>query len=120
VDTLPTVLSLLGGLLLRLALPLAATVLTVWLLRRLDARWQREAEQQGWSAAGMPLATPCWQIRQCSAARRADCPAYQQSHVPCWQVFRSSSGQLREGCLDCAVFRGAPVPVLSQAQVRSR
>ncbi len=108
-------LSVLGGLLLRLGLPLAVTVLLVWLLRKVDARWQREAEKEWAGAPGVALATPCWQIRQCTPERRAACAAYRQSQVPCWQVFRSSSGQLRESCLDCVVLRSAPVPAVSRA-----
>jgi hypothetical protein len=97
------------GLLLRLGLPIAITALVAWWLRRLDARWQREAQTR---AARRALATPCWEIRVCPPKRRADCPAFIHPDVPCWQWFRDERGQLRDGCLDCTVFRGALAPVV--------
>ncbi len=43
-DTLISYFYILIGLLLRLAIPIAATMLVVYILRRLDKRWQAEAE----------------------------------------------------------------------------
>lgn len=102
------------GVALRIALPVAGTVLIVLWLRWLDARWQEEAE--GHVAAGTALLPkvmrlPCWEINQCSPERRSNCPAYQNGNVPCWQLFRSPEGQLKEECLGCEVFRRAPLPV---------
>ena len=45
-ENIITFLYILLGLLLRLALPIAGTLLIVLLLRKLDARWQAEAELQ--------------------------------------------------------------------------
>ncbi len=45
-DTLTSFSYLLIGLLLRLAIPITATVVVIYILRRLDKRWQAEAELQ--------------------------------------------------------------------------
>lgn len=98
------------GFALRLAAPIALTALVAWWLKRLDARWQQEAEQSRILPLRRALATPCWGQRGCAPERRAQCPAFAKQHIPCWQVFRETSGQLQPQCLDCAVFRTAPVP----------
>jgi hypothetical protein len=101
-------LAVIFGLLLRLGIPLAITILVFTLLRRLDARWQREAAAE--QHAPVP-ARPCWEVKGCSADKMKTCPAVAHPETPCWQVFRSKEGALREGCLDCDVFRLAPAPV---------
>ena len=101
---LNSILALLAGLALRLVVPIAITVIVVYFLRRLDARWQTEAE-------GLPLVIEkpeCWRIKGCPPERRAACPAA-KSDLPCWQVFRLPNGYLREQCLICAVFVRAPL-----------
>lgn len=113
--TLNDLAVVLVGTLLRFVLPIALTALAIWFFRRLDAKWQLEAQQQLRARLALAAAshTPCWEQRQCSAERRAACPACQSSHLPCWQVFRDQQGRLRETCLECDVFLAAPVPVLS-------
>lgn len=98
-------LALSVGLFLRLALPLAITVLVVAVLRRLDARWQAEA-------ANMPALpdAKCWQVKNCPPEQRENCTAA-TSNQPCWQERRLKNGYLREECLSCEVFEQAPVPV---------
>ena len=107
------------GVALRIGLPLAATALIVWLLRRLDAHWQAEAERQQARApvaAALPperglRRTPCWVLNNCPAERRATCPIYGHADLLCWQYFRDRQGHLQEACLKCQVFRSAPRPV---------
>lgn len=100
-----TLFALLGGLALRLGIPILITVLAVYLLRKLDARWQHESE-----AHLSPVEKPeCWTINNCPEEAREKCPGF-LSPLPCWQVRRLSNGYLREECLACPVFRGAPVP----------
>jgi hypothetical protein len=98
-------LALSVGLFLRLAFPLAVTILVVALLRHLDARWQTEAAQT-------PVVpdTKCWQIKNCPPEQRENCAAA-NSNQPCWQERRLTNGYLREECLSCEVFEQAPVPV---------
>jgi hypothetical protein len=107
-ETVTAVLAVFTGFVLRLAIPVAITVVAIYFLRRLDTRWKTEAEQQ----LQYPLVEKpkCWEINGCSAEKRAACPGY-QSKLPCWQAFRHENGYLQETCLGCDVFRKAPVPV---------
>jgi hypothetical protein len=94
------------GLLLRIGIPLAVTILIIYLLRRMDKRWQAVA-------LPVPVAAPrkpCWEVNGCSGQKRKNCPAAAQPNIPCWQVFRAKNGVLKEGCLVCEVFRQAPLP----------
>jgi hypothetical protein len=49
-------------------------------------------------------------MKGCSEEKRQNCPAFSQTGVPCWQVFRTKNGLLKEACLECEVFRQAPIP----------
>lgn len=99
-------LAILAGFVVRLLLPITVTVLIVYLLSKLDERWQAEAERQ----ASFPAVTvECWKIKNCPPEQYKECPAY-SSHQPCWQVHRLHNGYLREECLTCIVFRDAPIP----------
>lgn len=106
-------LSVLGGLLLRFGVPIALTAILAWALRRLDARWQLDAERQqaAQAAAAYSPSTPCWQVHQCSQERRKECPAYNDNTQPCWQHFRNGRGELPQRCLGCDVFKLAPIPL---------
>jgi hypothetical protein len=104
-----SILTFFLGILLRIGLPVSVTALVFLLLRRLDDRWQKEA-------LAIPVISsqrPCWETRGCSEEKRKDCPAFAHSKNPCWQVFRTPNGLLKEECLGCDVFRLAPVPVVS-------
>ncbi len=97
--------ALLGGLLLRFGVPILITALAVYFLRKLDARWQKESE-----AHLSPVEKPeCWKTNNCPDDEREKCPGF-LSPLPCWQARRLPNGYLREECLTCPVFRGAPVP----------
>ena len=112
-ETVNTILVLAFGLFLRLALPIGLTVFFIYMLRRLDARWQLEAEQ----APVQPLdQQKCWEIRNCPPEQLASCAAY-GADEPCWQVHRLQNGYLREECLSCKVFEQAPFPVPAPAHV---
>ncbi len=105
-EIINTFLVILSGLLLRLALPVAFTIGLISILRRLDARWQVEAQQ----IPARPIEkTRCWEIKNCSPEQRAACAAA-QSDNPCWQERRLKNGYLAEECLDCEVFETAPIP----------
>jgi len=95
------------GILLRVGIPVALTIVAFYLLRRLDERWQKEAG----TLPPIPRGKPCWEIKGCSPQAKKNCPAAAQPKVPCWQVFRSKDGVLKEACLGCDVFRQARVPV---------
>ena len=102
-----SVLAIVSGLLIRLAIPLFITALVIVILRAVDKRWQEEAKE-------LPLPVQvdkpqCWDVNNCAPEQRRDCPSPKSSE-PCWQVHRQSNGYLREDCLTCVVFRQAPIP----------
>ncbi|HEU0292656.1 MAG TPA: hypothetical protein VFR47_07960 [Anaerolineales bacterium] len=106
-ETISSLLAILTGFLVRLAIPILLTALLIFLLRKLDARWQKEAQVP-------ELVVPkleCWKIKGCPPEQVKNCLGA-QSQLPCWQVFRLPNGYLREECLTCRVFAQAPMPVL--------
>jgi len=111
-DNVISLFYIVAGLVLRLAIPIAGTMLLIFILRKLDARWQAEAEYK-------PLPTTkveCWKIKGCMPEQMENCPAV-ASALPCWQVNRLPNGYLNENCLSCKVFIEAPMPAL---QIESR
>ncbi len=105
-ETLYALLAVIAGMVLRLVIPILITILAIYGLRKLDARWQVEAQTHP-----LPVKKPeCWKINNCPPAKRKTCPGYITS-LPCWQARRLVNGYLREECLTCAIFRKAPVPV---------
>jgi len=108
-DWFSTLIAMLVGIVLRLALPIAVTILIVLFLRWLDRRWQQEVFQE--SLLLQPAPNPgCWDIRHCPEEMRRACEAYQHPELPCWQVLREKNGRLQERCLLCEIFRQAPLP----------
>jgi hypothetical protein len=104
-NTEPTLVFVLG-LLIRVALPLAITALIAYALHRLDIRWQAEAKREQQQLVHHEI--PCLKEQGISAEQmklRA-----MMSGDPCWQMYRQPNGYLRETCLDCEVFRSAPIP----------
>ncbi len=100
-------LVLIAGLLIRLAIPIALTALLIFLLRKLDARWQAEAQLPQPAMQDIE----CWKIKNCTPEQRNACVAYQTT-LPCWQAKRLPNGYLREECLSCEIFTEAPTPAL--------
>jgi hypothetical protein len=120
-DSVFEVVAVAGLLLVRLGIPLAVTVFITWSLRRLDARWQAEAEARQATAevtagrvapvafkAPQAVATPCWQLRHCSEATRATCTAAKETALPCWMARLRADGRLPVPCYSCALFRLRP------------
>jgi hypothetical protein len=103
-------LTIITGLILRIGLPIAATVIVILFLRMLDNRWRVEA-RQNLLVPVVASSAPCWEITGCSQEQRENCPASKQSASPCWQFFRSKHGTLKETCLGCEVFRQAPLMI---------
>lgn len=106
-ETMTAFLVLVFGLLVRLALPIAITFILVYFLRKLDERWQVQA-QLGPLSVQKP---ECWKIKGCSPEQQKNCVA-RTSPLSCWQVFRLPNGYLQEECLSCEVFINAPIPAL--------
>lgn len=110
-----TTLVVLTGLFVRLVVPLAVTALVVYLLHKLDARWQAEAENE--NATLVKDEKPCWKEQGLSMDEIKMRAA--KSSQPCWQTHRLSSGYLREACLDCEVFIAAPIPTPKHLHIHS-
>jgi hypothetical protein len=100
-------LAVLIGLILRLAIPIAITLLAVYILHKVDVRWQEEAEQLPAPVEIEKL--ECWDVTDCPIEKRSDCSSC-TSAGPCWQAHRLSNGYLPEECLNCQVFHQAPIP----------
>ena len=96
------------GFFLRLAVPILGTVVLVFILRGLDARWQAEAERQ----AAKIEKPQCWKIQGSAQTQMAGSPTI-RSALPCWQIYRLPNGYLNEECIQCEVFIEAPVPTLT-------
>jgi hypothetical protein len=110
-DTITSTITVILGLLFRLALPIGVTAFIVWALKKLDAHWQAESKQD-MSPPSIKVENPgCWTIFNCSEEKRAGCKAFAHPETPCWQVYRVSHGQLQESCLGCQVFKEALVPI---------
>jgi hypothetical protein len=106
-ETLVSFLYIIVGLLLRLAIPILGTILLVYFLRKLDARWQAEAELH---LEAMEK-SECWKIKGLPSQQAENSEA-SKSKVPCWQVNRLPNGYLRDECLSCQIFTEAPAPTL--------
>ncbi len=127
--SLTEVLYIIGLFVLRLGVPIAITLTIAYFLHRLDARWEKEArleqeagrvtkeaeKKKGVSLpqpvmpAPMPIALdsygkPCWEIKDCDSIQTADCPARQDSSVPCWQARRQEEGRIPLECYHCEIF----------------
>lgn len=109
---LNSVLAVALGLALRFGVPILFTALVALGLRRLDRRWQQDAEHRRPAALGLGAAAVevrCWEKTDCPDEKRRGCPAFARPATPCWQVFREMNGFLPKTCLGCDVFLTAPV-----------
>jgi len=106
-----SILVLLAGVFVRLAIPLLITALVVLLLRKLDARWQADAEKERVTLVKDEM--PCWKEQGLSMDEIR--LRVEKNKQPCWQTHRLSNGYLREACLDCEVFLSAPIPRLQHS-----
>jgi len=103
-DTNYSLLTILIGLAVRLALPIVVTMIAVYFLRKLDAHWQKQAEYE---LAHPVEETETWDLKNCPIEKRSTQPAATSS-VPCWQTHRLPNGYLNDECLSCEVFHDAP------------
>ena len=109
-DWLTTVFTMIMGIILRVIIPIAATILVIAILKRFDDRWKKESDLD--SPVVVKVGNVgCWDINNCSAEKREQCLAFANPDKPCWQVFREEDGRLQEECIGCDIFRHAPVPV---------
>ena len=96
------ILSLIIGLVIRIGLPVTLTIGILYVLKKLDKRWQK-------TQIALPVIASsyksCWKVKNCPEEKRKECPAFQNPEVPCWQTFRANTGLLKENCLGCVVFQ---------------
>ena len=113
-DTSQGLVLAIAWVLLRFGLPVLGTGLIIYIFSLLDSNWKKEAlavKKDLVSEEVIPL-MKCWVFNDCPPEKRRDCPAYQEKYIPCWQLFRDVNDNLQEKCLDCTVFRTAPIPIL--------
>ncbi len=63
--------------------------------------------EKGLNLAGVRMvfsALPCWNIKNCSQEERSSCPAYLDSHDPCWVAKSAESVCATEDCSKCPVY----------------
>lgn len=102
--SLMEIAAVLFGILLRLAIPVALTILLAMFLKWLDKRWQAETD---WEKAELTALVesgkerlPCWEVHNCPQNLRNNCKAYTNPATPCWEVFRIN-GNLKPACRSC-------------------
>lgn len=107
-----------GGLfILRLGVPLAIIVLIGYGLRKLDAKWQAEAqarleaEQAATQEKSEPdlefytvIDPPCWVQKNCPDTLVSKCPAFQNRSIPCWMAWYRAEGRIPDRCYGCKLF----------------
>lgn len=117
------ILAIIGLFMLRLAVPAGLTVGVGYLLRRMDARWETEAQGRPEVVQGQVAAKPqrpCWEEKGCTEAKKLKCAASRVTDIPCWLARLRAENKLPSACTDCYRYKGklAPVPVGAQgAQV---
>lgn len=109
---------------LRIGFPLALVILLAWWLRRLDARWQAEAQRSSLAILDAELTPvpvdlgdekPCWERRNCSSDRRDACPAYHNVAMMCWCAREAGEGALPAACVTCGLYMRVIAPAAIKA-----
>ena len=78
-----------GIFVLRIGIPVAATLAIAYGLKRLDMRWQREAQSRSASLAD---------------AIASKCQYAGQTNPACWVARRQAEGRLAAECRSCTQF----------------
>lgn len=110
-------ISIIGGLILRVAIPLGATLLLGYFIRRLDESWKAKSESTKLNLVELVknrVVPICWEYMNCPPSIQGICPVHGQKDLICWEYF-GSDGVIRPGCKNCA-YRQTYYP-LSEAQV---
>jgi hypothetical protein len=59
--------------------------------------------------AGVAATKPCWEVKVCPEASKANCPATQHPDQACWQARFDAEGQIPEQCVSCETFQRYPI-----------
>ena len=99
----PETLVIIGMFVLRLGVPVLIVLAVGYLLRRLDARWEAEAQAESRMRRAMEAAqqVPCWEEKGCPPEDYTQCPGYQYSHLPCWLARLRAQSRLPADCPNC-------------------
>jgi hypothetical protein len=88
-ESLVDAAAVVGMFIARVGIPLAITFAVAYGLKRLDARWQREAQERSGSLADVIAA-------KCQFAGR--------TNPVCWVARRQAEGQMAAECRSCSLF----------------
>jgi hypothetical protein len=97
-------------------LPVALLFLAGYVLRHRRSRDEAMFGTDGRFAAGPHLVADaghghapkvaCWELKECSLARRDKCPAYNRPYLPCWLALQlANHGHLERACVHCLVYQ---------------
>ena len=116
-DLLESTLIIGGMFVLRLGVPVAITLLIGYGLRRLDAKWQAEAQARLEAEQAVRqkqvepelefyqvIDPPCWVQKNCPEILQAKCPATQNYNIPCWMAWFRAEGTIPDRCYGCKLF----------------
>ena len=112
-DRVLEVLVIVGLFLLRLGIPIIITLAVGYLLRRLDAKWEAEAQENSQSSTTPQMAStrkPCWEEKGCTEQQMAQCPACKWHDLPCWMARLRVENKLPTACIDCPRFTSKRTP----------
>lgn len=114
------IVGVVGMFLLRLGVPLAITVAVGYWLRRLDARWQAEAQAQ-WEAddpsqkeiadilRGLKAERFCRKSKEYDEIVRHLDPDCALLDIPCWVARLRTTNRLPKECYGCELFAASLV-----------
>ena len=102
---------------LRFVVPILFTIGLGYLMNRLVDHWEAEEEavQKGEAKPASPeraislpkIDIPCWVFRNCEPSSRIDCPAFQNSALPCWLARMEAEGSMPKACASCPLYQRA-------------
>ncbi|MDT8305171.1 MAG: hypothetical protein RRC07_04495 [Anaerolineae bacterium] len=105
---------------LRCIVPFALTLGLGYAMNRLVDRWEAEDAKRAIAIPATPEQTteapqpalawlnlPCWVTNTCPEKKRADCAAFRNAGLPCWEARRQMEGALPAACPDCPRYQAA-------------
>jgi hypothetical protein len=103
-------MSMVLGILLRIGIPVGLTFLLASFLRRLDAKWRKEASQAQPGETILRelwLSYPCWDEMNC------------EEEKPCWEIFLEN-GKLNSKCQACEYRKELLLPIRINVETSRR